>query len=71
MQALSLFAVLVVAAPTVWLGVLGVQQGGGWHVAALLVGVGTGILALWGGIVLGGRIFERRGPELLAFTARY
>lgn len=70
-QALSLFAVLVVAAPTVWLGVLGVQQGGGWHVAALLVGVGTGILALWGGIVLGGRIFERRGPELLAFTARY
>ena len=70
-QALSLFAVLVVAAPPVWLGVLGVQQGGGWHVAALLVGVGTGILALWGGIVLGGRIFERRGPELLAFTARY
>ncbi len=70
-QAVSLLAVLAVAAPTVWLGVLGVQQGGGWHVAALLVGTGTGVFALWGGTLLGGRIFERRGPELLAFTARY
>lgn len=70
-QALSLFAVLGVTAPTVWLAVLGLQHGGGWHVAALVVGVVTGIVALWGGILLGGRVFERRGPELLAFTARY
>lgn len=70
-QALSLVVVLVVAAPTVWLGVLGLQLGGDWPVAALLVGIGTGVLSLWGGIVVGGRVFERRGPELLAFTARY
>ena len=70
-QALSFFAVLAIAAPTVWLGVLGVQYGGGWHVAALLVGIATGVIALAAGIALGGWIFERRGPELLAFTARY
>ncbi len=70
-QALSLFAVLAIAAPTVWLAVLGLQHGGGWHVATLLVGIATGVAALGGGILLGGRVFERRGPELLAFTARY
>lgn len=42
-----------------------------WHGLALLVGIATGALALWGGIVVGGRVFEKRGPELLAFTARY
>lgn len=70
-QAVSLVAVLLVAAPTVWLAVLGLQYGGGWHVLALIVGIGTGVIALAGGIVLGGWVFERRGPELLAFTARY
>jgi ABC-2 type transport system permease protein len=70
-QALSLLAVLVIAAPTVAFAVLGIAFGGGWHVAALILGIATGVAALWGGIRLGGRVFEARGPELLAFTARY
>lgn len=70
-QGLSLLGVLVVTTPTVILAILGIAYGGGWHGAALLVGSATGLVALWGGIVLGGRVFEKRGPELLAFTARY
>ena len=70
-QALSLVGVLVVSTPTVVLAVLGVLEGGGWHLAALLVGVGTGVVALAGGVVAGGAIFDRRAPELLAFTQRY
>ncbi|MBB5633894.1 ABC-2 type transport system permease protein [Cryobacterium mesophilum] len=70
-QGLSLLAVLAVTTPTVALAVLGIAFGEGWHIASLLVGLATGGVALWGGIVLGGRVFDARGPELLAFTARY
>ncbi len=70
-QGLSLLGVFAVTAPAVILAILGIAEGGGWHVAALVVGTAIGILALWGGIVAGGRVFEKRGPELLAFTARY
>ena len=70
-QALSLLGILLVSAPTVWLAVLGVAYGGGWHVVALVVGVATGVAALGGGILLGGKVFDARAPELLAFTSRY
>lgn len=70
-QGLSLIGVLAVTAPTVAFAVLGIAFGGGWHVVALLTGLATGILALWFGVRIGGRVFEARGPELLAFTARY
>ncbi len=70
-QGLSLLGVLAVTAPTVFLAILGIAEGGGWHVAALLVGTATGAAALWGGIWLGGLVFDKRGPELLAFTAKY
>ena len=62
---------LALTAPTVAFAVFGIMDGGAWHVGALLLGIGTGIVALAGGIHLGGRVFEARGPELLAFTARY
>lgn len=70
-QGASLLAVLAVTTPTVYFAVRGIMDGGGWHVGALLLGIGTGIAALVGGIVLGGRVFEVRGPELLSFTERY
>ena len=70
-QGLSLLAVLAVSTPAVVSAVLGIRDGGLWQWGALLIGVGTGLVALWGGIRLGGRLFEARGPELLAFTARY
>ena len=70
-QGLSLLGVLAVTTPTVYLAVMGITNGGSWPVAALITGIGTGVLALAGGILLGGLVFEKRGPELLAFTARY
>ncbi len=38
--------------------------------AGLVVGCATGVGALWAGVVGGGRVFDRRGPELLAALAR-
>jgi len=70
-QGLSLLGVLAVTTPTVYLAIVGLTNGGGWPVAALFTGILTGVSALAGGVLLGGRIFEKRGPELLAFTARY
>ncbi len=70
-QALSLFGVLIISGPTVLFAVLGILEGGGWHLIALTVGIGTGVVALTGGVLAGGAIFNRRAPELLAFTQRY
>ncbi|MBW4033246.1 MAG: hypothetical protein HIU88_11385 [Acidobacteria bacterium] len=53
-----------IAATVIW--VLGVA--GPWPLVALVAGVVSGGLALVIGVRAGGRIFDRRGPELLAFT---
>lgn len=70
-QGLSLLSVLAVTAPTVAFAVFGIVDGGAWHFGALLLGLAIGIAALWGGIRVGGKIFDARAPELLAFTSRY
>lgn len=70
-QGLSLIGVLAISSPSVYLAVRGILEGGEWHMAALLVGIGIGVVAVACGILLGGKIFDRRAPELLAFTARY
>lgn len=70
-QGLSLLLVLGITVPTVYLAVRGIMDGGSWHAGALILGIGTGIVALVGGTLLGGLVFERRAPELLAFTTRY
>ncbi len=38
---------------------------------SLLVGLGIGVVTLVVGVAGGGRVFERRGPELLAFALRH
>ncbi|GAA2082058.1 hypothetical protein GCM10009840_17630 [Pseudolysinimonas kribbensis] len=70
-QALSLLLVLVTALPAfaaagLWLA--GVP--GAWNWVSLLAGVVFGGATLALGIRGGGRGFDRRGPELLAFTMR-
>lgn len=37
-----------------------------WGWGALVLGIMWGALALWGGVVLGGRLLDRRGPQVLA-----
>jgi ABC-2 type transport system permease protein len=61
---------LVVSAPAIVLAVLAYQGGGGWAWASLAVGLVVGVGVLWWGTSAGGRIFERRGPELLASALR-
>lgn len=41
------------------------------HAATVFVGILSGLVVLVGGVWLGGRVFDRRRPELLAFTMRY
>jgi ABC-2 type transport system permease protein len=68
---LTFLATVVLALPSAWLGWMGLVNGGAYPVLSLLVGLGVGVLTLAGGLVGGGRVFERRGPELLAFAQRH
>lgn len=70
-QSLSFLTTIVIAAPVVWLMVLSVLNPGvGWQLVALGAGILIGVVALVGGILWGGHLVSRRGPELLAFTLR-
>jgi ABC-2 type transport system permease protein len=69
-QSLSFFAIILISLPSVALGALGLIYGVGWHFASLIVGFVIGIVVFFSGLSWGGRIFDRRGPELLAFTLR-
>ena len=65
----SFFLTILVAAPpiaatTLWL--FGFP--GQWPLISLGTGIVSGLLALAIGIRSGGSAFDRRGPELLAFT---
>ncbi|OUE32212.1 hypothetical protein BFL35_01210 [Clavibacter michiganensis] len=68
---LTFIATVVLALPSAWLGWMGLVHGGAYPAWSLVVGLGIGALALVGGLVGGGRVFERRGPELLAFAQRH
>lgn len=43
----------------------------GWNILALVVGLGFGLLVLVAGVLLGGAVFNRRGPELIAATQMF
>lgn len=70
-QCLSFVALAIVCAPTIALTTLAVlEQNEGLHVAALGAGIVSGGLALWGGVVAGGHVFDRGGPEIVALASR-
>ena len=68
-QTLSMLAALVLSVPPVWASALAISDvsflGNMW---ALGFGIGFGLLVLIAGVGLGGRIFDRQGPEILAVT---
>jgi ABC-2 type transport system permease protein len=71
-QALALFATLVVGVPAIFAGVMWlIDPTVPWNWISLLVGIWAGLIALFIGIRAGGGVFDRRGPELLAFTMRH
>jgi ABC-2 type transport system permease protein len=69
-QALSFFAILILTAPALVAAALGFLQGGQWPLVSLAAGVVIGVVVLLGGVAVGGRVFERRGSQILAFSMR-
>ena len=68
-QTLSMLAALTFAVPPVWLAVLAINDVSFIeNVWALVFGVGYGLMVLFGGVWVGGRIFDKQGPEILAVT---
>ena len=61
---------IVATAPAIVLGLLAFQGSTGAAWGSLAVGLVIGLGILWWGTVWGGRVFERRGPELLASALR-
>ena len=69
-QALSFFGIMLLSAPAIVFAAFGFMFGLPWAILSLVTGVGLGALALYAGVRIGGRIFERRGPEILAAALR-
>lgn len=69
-QSVSLLLVLLVALPALLFAAMWWLEGGSWGWLALATGVVVGLGVLWVGIRGGGRGFDARGPELLAFALR-
>jgi ABC-2 type transport system permease protein len=69
-QSVSIFAILVLSSPALVAAALGLMEGGRWPLASLGAGVVVGLLVLFAGVEIGGRVFERRGPQILAFASR-
>ncbi|MBP1325499.1 ABC-2 type transport system permease protein [Leucobacter exalbidus] len=68
-QTLSMLVSLVLAVPPVWFAVLAIIDLSFLeNMWALAFGVGYGLVVLVLGILIGGKLFERNGPELIAVT---
>jgi len=68
-QAISLLAVLALMAPSLLLAYWGLSSPE-WYPVAGIAGAATGVGMLLLGIVVGGRLFRRRAPELLDLVLR-
>jgi ABC-2 type transport system permease protein len=69
-QSLSFFAIILLAAPIIATFALGLLVDQFWITVSPIVAVLIGFGVLFGGLYLGGRAFDRRGPELMAFATR-
>lgn len=69
-QSVSFTGSLVLAAPAIAFALMGIFVDSAWYLPSLYSGVGVGILAIAGGVWLGARTFERRGPEMMASALR-
>ncbi|WP_431220830.1 hypothetical protein [Leifsonia xyli] len=69
-QSLSFFAILILASPVLVFLVLGLTVNAFWLAIAPVVAVLIGFGTLFAGLWLGGRVYDRRGPELMAFANR-
>jgi ABC-2 type transport system permease protein len=70
LQSMSFLVSIVIASPALVFAGLGMVYGDEWAQWSLVSGLAISVLSVCGGVVWGGRIFERRGPEILAFATR-
>ncbi|WP_350349543.1 hypothetical protein ABIQ69_06425 [Agromyces sp. G08B096] len=69
-QSITMFGSLLIALPALAFGALGILVDPEWHLLSLASGVVLGVLTLIWGVFFGGRVFERRGPEILQAALR-
>ncbi|PVE93252.1 hypothetical protein [Microbacterium sp. TPD7012] len=66
--AAAFLGAIVLSLPTAWLFALTIVEGSSYAPAAFWVGLLSGLVVLWLGAVIGGRIFERSGERLMEFV---
>ncbi|MDO9396089.1 MAG: hypothetical protein Q7T71_06070 [Herbiconiux sp.] len=69
-QTFSLVGTLLLSTPAVVYGVLGAFVDPQLYWVSLWTGLGIGVVVLVGGVAWGARLFDRRGPEILAVAQR-
>ncbi|MGI9823901.1 hypothetical protein [Agromyces sp. Marseille-Q5079] len=69
-QTMTMLGSALVAAPAIWFAYLGLTDDPRWHAISFVVGTAAGVIVLVVGILAGGRIFDRRGPEILGAALR-
>lgn len=71
-QTLSMLLALILCVPPVWVAADALQTVTfGSNAFALVFGAAYGALILFGGVLIGGKIFDRAGPELIAITQTF
>ena len=69
-QSLTFLGQFLSAVPAVVFALLGLLGSDAWYWASLASGLLVGAIVFAGGLRLGARVFERRGPEILASAMR-
>lgn len=69
-QGLSFFVTILLTSPAFIFAALALSIPSYWAWASLGYGLAVGALLLWLGILWGGRIFDRRSPEILGASMR-
>ena len=69
-QSVTFLVQFAIAAPAALLGLRCLTTGDRTGSASFAVGLVLGVLVFIGGLLLGGRVFRRRGPEILAAALR-
>jgi ABC-2 type transport system permease protein len=70
-QSTTIIGILVFSVPAAWLAVLAFTDGASsWPMLTLVVGAGIGVVVLAVGVLAGGTLFDRHGPDLLAAAQR-
>lgn len=71
-QSLSMIVALVLALPPIWIAASAISTVSfGMNFWALIFGAGYGLVVITVGVLVGGRVFDRAAPELLALTQTF